>query len=89
MYMRIRCDYCGGKWEIYGHGHRDDGARRCPHCGAKIPRELWEQHVLPAYDAAASANDALYQDHVYNHSPLFQIDFIPDNIFAKRWKEAP
>ncbi len=87
-YMRIRCDYCGGKWEIY---HRDNltdkRARTCPHCGSSIDGQLWERKVVPTYKAVEETNAALFKDHADYHSPLFQIDFIPDAIFADRWRD--
>ena len=43
MFMKIYCDNCGGFWEVYGRDNwHDDKARQCPHCYAKIDKELWE-----------------------------------------------
>lgn len=87
-YMRIRCDYCGGAWEVY---HRDNWndkkARTCPHCQQAIDGQLWERQVLPAFGSVEDANSELYKGHVGYHSPLFQIDFIADTIFADRWRD--
>ena len=39
-YMRIKCHYCGGTWEVYGRSVTNgDYARTCPHC-FKANREL-------------------------------------------------
>ncbi len=86
--MKIRCDYCGGSWEVYSRD-RGERVRICPHCGEKIPIEFWEGRVLPAYETFEKVNDDLYSDHVNKHYPLFQIEYAPDNIFVSRWKEAP
>ena len=87
-YMRIQCDYCGGRWEVY---HRDDWhddrARTCPHCYQKIDRQLWDRQVLPAFGAVEDLNKELYKEHAGYHHPLFQIGFYPDTIFENRWRE--
>ena len=87
-YMRIRCDYCGGKWEIY---HRDDWksyrARTCPHCSKKIDPQTWERFILPAFGAVEDANAELYKDTLGYKCPLFEVDFIADTTFKREHKD--
>lgn len=84
-YMRIQCDYCGGKWEIYHRDNwKDTKARTCPHCQRSIDERTWERQVLPTFNMVEDTNAELYKDHVGYHTPLFQIEFVPDIIFANR-----
>ena len=87
-YMRIRCDYCGGTWEVYHRDNKhDDRARTCPHCDKRIDYEIWDRNVVPAFKAVEDVNTKLYESQVNYHIPLFQIEFIPDIIFADRWRD--
>lgn len=84
-YLRIHCENCGGKWEIYHRDNwNDDKARQCPHCFAKIDRQLWQKEVLPAFGAAHDLNAELIKDHVGNHRPLFSVDIIADHLYQNR-----
>ena len=84
-FMRIHCDYCGGTWEVYHRDNwKDDKARQCPHCFAKIDRQAWEKDVLPAFGAVQDANAELFKEHTGNHKPLFTVDIIADHLFTNR-----
>ena len=84
-YLRIHCDVCGGTWEVYDRDNwKDDKARQCPHCFAKIDRPLWERQVLPAFGAVHDANAELYKDHTGFHAPLFTFDVIADHLYQNR-----
>ena len=83
-YLRIFCDSCGGTWEVYRRD-RENG-RACPHCGAKISAQTWQENILPALDRVNAATATLHRDHV-NHLPLFTFDVIDDSLHA-RYKKA-
>ena len=88
-FMRIRCDYCGGAWEVYHRDNwHDDKARTCPHCSQRIDYQIWDKQVLPTFGAVEDVNAELYKEHTGYHTPLFQIEFIPDIIFADRWRNG-
>lgn len=80
-YMRVYCDVCGGTWEVYQRQAREDSARQCPHCYAKINRNIWRKRVLPAFDAVQTINIELYEDHASNHRPLFTVDIVADHLY--------
>lgn len=76
MYIRFYCDECGQTWEVYKIGDTDsDVVRACPHCGARIGRDIWIEKVIPAIRAADDANKALYDSY-----PLFTMSCIANNI---------
>lgn len=88
-YLRIKCYYCGGTWEVY---HRDlhnryKKARECPHCFQKIDEQTWEKQIFPAYNALDDANRELFKDHLGYHVPLFEVSYESNTIFknAKNW----
>lgn len=82
-YLRIHCDVCGGTWEVYHRDNwKDDKARQCPHCFAKIDRSVWEKEVLPAFGAVQDANAELFKEHTGYHRPLFTFDVIADHIYT-------
>lgn len=84
-YMRIHCEVCGGTWEIYHRDNwNDDKARQCPHCFAKIDRQLWQKEVLPAFNAVHDANAELFKDSVGYHRPQFTFDVIADHLYQNR-----
>lgn len=81
-YMRIHCDYCGQKWEIYERDNFNHWkARMCPHCGSKIDEQTWQRQILPGFGQIADANRELMKDHTGYHRPLFTVDVIADHIF--------
>ena len=56
-YMRIKCHYCGGTWEVYGRSVTNgDYAGTCPHCFKVIERQTWEKQIIPAFHALDDAN---------------------------------
>lgn len=76
-YLRIKCYYCGGTWEVY---HRDlhsryKKARECPHCFQKIDEQAWDRQIFPAYNALDDANRELFKDHLGYHVPLFEVSY--------------
>lgn len=88
-YLRIKCYYCGGTWEVY---HRDlhsryKKARECPHCSQKIDEQTWDNQIFPAYNALDDANRELFKDHLGHHVPLFEVGYESNTIFknAKNW----
>ena len=88
-YLRIKCYYCGGTWEVY---HRDlhsryKKARECPHCFQKIDEQTWDRQIFPAYNALDDANRELFKDHLGHHVPLFEVSYESNTIFknAKNW----
>ena len=59
-YMRIKCHYCGGTWEVYARSVTNgDFARTCPHCFKGIERQTWEKQIIPAFHALDDANREL------------------------------
>lgn len=82
MFINVTCGYCDQDYDIY---ERDSltsaNARKCPHCGSKIDRDLWLSTVVPAFKTAQVANWALHHNYVENHEPLFAVSFIADHIF--------
>lgn len=81
--MRIYCDYCGQKWEVY---QRDDlspsKAGICPHCKTKIDRNTWNDHIIPAFEAFKSINNELINNNMTG-SPRFSVDFVDDFYFPE------
>ena len=82
-YLRIKCYYCGGTWEVY---HRDlhsryKKARECPHCFQKIDEQTWDNQIFPAYNALDDANRELFKDHLGYHVPLFEVSYESNTIF--------
>ena len=89
-YLRIHCDVCGGTWEVYHRDNwKDDKARQCPHCFAKIDRSVWEKEVLPAFGAVNHANAELLKEHTGYHRPLFTFDVIADHLYQNRHEPCP
>lgn len=82
-YLRIKCDYCGGKWEVYKQNIQGENARICPHCFQKIDVQTWEKQVVPAFYMADDANGELYKDHC-DHKPLFSFDIIANHIYRNK-----
>lgn len=80
-YLKIHCDYCGGTWDVYHKQREYDAARQCPHCDARIDGATWRGKILPAYNSMRAANMALLDDHVQNHCPRFEVDFVNDGTF--------
>ena len=88
MFMRIFCDTCGNYWEVYGRDNwHDDKARQCPHCYARLDKELWERQILPAFGATSDANAEILKAHAGEHKALFTIDFISDSLY-QNYKNA-
>ena len=88
--LRIHCRSCGGKWEVYSRDNwKGDNARKCPHCFKEIPRDLWENDVIPAFCEVIDANAELYKDHTGNHRPLFSFDVMANKTAPQRRAERP
>lgn len=85
-YVKLHCETCGGEWEVYGRDIKDDKARQCPHCTAKIDRQMWEREVIPAYEAVKEANAALFTENACRHRPLFTFDVVADHLYQNRHK---
>ena len=80
-YLKIHCSYCGGTWDVYHKQREYDAARQCPHCDARIDGATWREKILPAYNSMRAANMALLDDHVQNHCPRLEVDFVFDGTF--------
>lgn len=83
-YLRIYCDYCGQKWDVYERSIHDEKSRICPHCMAEIEPQTWSRQIVPALGMVSDANRELYKDHLGYHRPIFTVDVIADHIFAAR-----
>lgn len=89
-YLRIHCGICGGTWEVYHRDNwKDDKARECPHCFAKIDPQAWENEVLPAFGAVQDANAELFKENTGYHRPLFAFDVIADNPYRNQHEPCP
>ena len=83
-FMRIYCNSCGGKWEIYdSHNWTHKANRTCPHCCREIDLQTWYRQILPAFGAVSDANRELYKDFCGYDNPLFRFDVI-SNPFIKK-----
>lgn len=78
-YMRIKCHYCGGTWEVYGNTVNE--GRTCPHCSKSIEKQTWEEQIISAFRALNAANSELMADHVSRHAPLFEVSYEADTVF--------
>ena len=85
-YLRIFCESCGNKWEVYKRNINDDNARQCPHCYKRIERNVWNRSVLPALCAVDEVNIDLFKDHTFNHVALFSFDVIGNHLYKNRNK---
>lgn len=88
-YLRIKCHYCGGIWEVY---HRDihsrySKARECPHCFQKIDEQTWDKQIFPAYCAMSDANLELLKDHTGYHTPLFEVSYESAALFKNSYNK--
>ena len=55
-YLRIKCHYCGGIWEVYRRDIRYGKARECPHCSHAIDAQTRNKQIIHAYCAMYDAN---------------------------------
>lgn len=78
-YMRIKCHYCGGTWEVYPKTITE--GRTCPHCSKSIEKQTWEEQIIPAFRALNAANGELMADHTSRHTPLFEVCYEADTVF--------
>lgn len=80
-FLRIRCDYCGGNWEVYQHLKKDEKARQCPHCFKEIDSQTWENQICPSWGAMEDSNLELVKDTTGYGNTLFEVSYIGDIIF--------
>lgn len=80
-YLRIKCHYCGGTWEVYRRDIRYSKARECPHCSHAIDEQTWNKQILPAYCAMCDANLELLKDHTGYHTTLFEVSYESATLF--------
>ena len=85
-FIRIHCDVCGRTWEAYMMRQEPKG-RECPHCFARIDKDIWENAVVPAAEAVQHANESLYRAHMNNHQALFSMDVIANHLYKNRNEE--
>lgn len=85
--LRIYCDYCKQKWDVYERSINDEKSRICPHCLSAIDSQIWRKQVVPALSMVADANRELMTDHIRYHRSIFQIDVIEDTYFPARSEE--
>lgn len=97
-YMRIKCHYCGGTWEVYGRSITGlssptiisgDYPRTCPHCFKAIERQTWEKQIIPAFLALDDANRELVKDSSGYHIPLFEVSYEADTVFRNGYENCP
>ena len=97
-YMRIKCHYCGGTWEVYGRSITGlssptiisgDYPRTCPHCFKAIERQTWEKQIIPAFLALDDANRELVKDSSGYHTPLFEGSYEADSVFRNGYENCP
>lgn len=89
-YMRIKCHYCGGSWEVYGRSVTNgDYARTCPHCFKAIERQTWEKQIVPAFHALDDANRELVKDSSGYNTPLFEVSYEADSVFRNGYENCP
>lgn len=75
--LRIHCGRCGNFWEIYFRDNwKADSARVCPHCGAEIDSQTWENNIVPAFTTVSDANNELFKDSSGYGQTRFSIDVI-------------
>lgn len=87
--LRIYCDYCGQKWEVYGsRDFHSKSARTCPHCGSRIDGQTWENQIVPAFCMMNDANRELMKDHAGYKHPIFTLDYEADHYFPDSAKDA-
>lgn len=86
-FLRIYCDYCNQKWDVYERSMKDEKSRVCPHCLSEIDRQTWNRQIIPALCMVSDANKELIKDHLGYHRPIFQIDVIEDTYFPARSEE--
>lgn len=82
-FLRIRCDYCGGIWEVYAHQMKSDRANQCPHCFKEIEPSTWENDIVPAWGAMEDANLELMKDNTGYKRTIFEVSYIGDTIFKR------
>ncbi len=87
-YLRIYCDYCGQKWDVYQRNMKDDSSRVCPHCMAEIDPQTWVRQIVPALCMVADANQELFRDHLEYHKPVFTFDVKEDYYFSRKKIES-
>lgn len=83
-YLKIKCDYCGGSWEVYHGQLTDELSNSCPHCNQEIDRQTWEKFVIPAYGSCEDMNMELLKDHTGYKKPIFEVSFMGDTLFRNR-----
>lgn len=89
-YMRIKCHYCGGTWEVYGRSITNgDYARTCPHCFKAIEKQTWDKQIIPAFLALDDANRELVKDSSGYHTPLFEVSYEADSVFRNGYVNCP
>lgn len=96
-YMRIKCHYCGGTWEVYGRsitgvsGVTISGnyPRTCPHCFKAIEKQTWDKQIIPAFLALDDANRELVKDSSGYHTPLFEVSYEADTVFRNVYGSCP
>ncbi len=81
--MKIYCDYCGRKWDVYERDNwNSDNARTCPHCFHKIDGQTWKHEIVPAFAAYMDLNKQLIKDTGAG-SVRFSVDFSEDYFFPE------
>lgn len=97
-YMRIKCHYCGGTWEVYGRSVTGvssptiisgDCPRTCPHCFKAIEKQTWDKQIIPAFLALDDANRELVKDSSGYHTPLFEVNYEADSVFRNGYENCP
>lgn len=88
-FLRIYCNECGGKWEIYRRDNwNDETARQCPHCFLQINRDVWEKEILPAFNAVHDANAELFKESTGYSKPLFSFDVVTNRLNRKAFRNG-
>ena len=86
-YMRIKCHYCGGTWEVYGRSVTNgDYARTCLKA---IEKQTWDKQIIPAFYALDDANRELVKDSSGYHAPLFEVSYEADSVFRNGYENCP
>ena len=86
-YMRIKCHYCGGTWEVYPKTITE--GRTCPHCSKSIEKQTWDKQIIPAFLALDDANRELVKDSSGYHTPLFEVSYEADSVFRNGYEDCP
>lgn len=82
--MKIYCDYCGQKWDVYERDNwNDDKARTCPHCFHKIDSQTWKNEIVPAFGAYMDLTKQLIKDTGAG-CIRFSVDFLEDHFFPEK-----